>query len=481
MHTESNITDQGIYIVDDEKSLLDSLFITLQTEGFNDVKVFSNGREILDILPGLECRILLLDLFMPQIHGEQILEQVCIQCPQVQVIVITGINETETAVRCMKKGAFDYLVKPVDPQRLITTVRRALNHSALVNQNQLLKNKLLTGRLDNPEHFADIITADSKMKSLFSYIEVIAPTADPVLITGETGTGKDLAARSIHKASNRKGPFISLNSAGLDDNVFADTLFGHVKGAFTDAGENRKGLVEQAAEGTLFLDEIGELPHLSQVKLLSLIQDRTYYPLGSDILRESKARIVAATNRDLSQSIRDGHFRRDLFYRINSYHLHLPPLRNRPDDIDLLARYFHQSACDDLNIDMEKMSNSLVGLLMTYNYPGNVRELRSLIYGALSRGGLKMLEKELCCLQGLELPSKDSAKETSYQLKNWKLLDPLPTLEQASEMLVTLALNKSDGNQSKAARMLGISRQALNKRIKRLTLSNQNQESLSPK
>ncbi len=466
MNTNNNIPDQSIYIVDDEENLLDSLFITLRTEGFSHIKAFSNGQEILDMLPNLDCRVLLLDLFMPQIHGEKVLEQVCIQCPEVQVIVITGINETETAVSCMKKGAFDYLVKPVDPQRLLTTVRRALRHSSLVNQNLLLKSKLLTGDLDNPDHFAEIITADARMKSLFSYMEVIAPTADPVLITGETGTGKDLAARSIHKASKRGGPFISLNSAGLDDNVFADTLFGHVKGAFTDARETRNGLVEQAEQGTLFLDEIGDLSHSSQVKLLSLIQDKTYYPLGSDKPKKSKARIVAATNRDLGKSIQEGQFRRDLFYRINAYHIHLPPLRQRLDDIALLAEYFHQCACSDLNINREKMSSSLIELLRTYDYPGNVRELRSLIYKGLAKGGFKILEKELCRLQGIELPNK-SAKESSNHFKNWEFSDPLPTLEQASEMLVSLALNKSNGNQSKAAKILGISRQALNQRLKK--------------
>ncbi|MFN2267204.1 MAG: sigma-54-dependent transcriptional regulator [Desulfonatronovibrio sp.] len=467
MNMNTKIPNQGIYIVDDEKSLLDSLFITLKTEGFNDIEVFNNGQEIIDALPQLRCRVLLLDLFMPRIHGEQILEQVSFQCPEVQVIVITGINETETAVRCMKNGAFDYLVKPIDTQRLITTVRRALHHYTLVNQNLLLKSKLLTGDLENPDHFSEIITADSKMKSLFNYMEVIAPSPDPVLITGETGTGKDLAAKSIHKASKCNGPFISLNSAGLDDNVFADTLFGHVMGAFTDARETRKGLVEQAGEGTLFLDEIGDLTQPSQLKLLSLIQNKTYYPLGSDISKKSKARIVAATNRDLTQSIKKGQFRRDLFYRINTYHVHLPPLRQRLDDIPLLAEHFHHGACADLKIDEEKMSSSLIEVLRQYDYPGNVRELRSLIYGSLARGGLEVLEKELCRLLGIKFPKK-TAQKTSGQLKNRGFSDPLPTLEQASEMLISLALNKSDGNQSNAAKILGISRQALNQRLKKL-------------
>ncbi|WP_045211128.1 sigma-54-dependent transcriptional regulator [Desulfonatronovibrio magnus] len=463
INTNSN---QTIYILDDEKSLLDSLFITLRSHGFEDIHVFNHGQDILNLLPGLQCRILLLDLFMPEVSGEEILEQISRQCPEVQVIVITGVNETDTAVRCMKKGAFDYLTKPVDSHRLTTTVRRALHHSVIVRQNLLLKNKLLTGDLENPDHFADIITSDSKMKSLFSYIEVIAPASDPVLITGETGTGKDLMARALHKASNRTGSFISLNAAGLDDNVFADTLFGHIRGAFTDAKESRKGLVEQAGGGTLFLDEIGDLPPPSQVKLLNLIQDKSYYPLGSDNPKKAMARIVAATNKELEDSVKKGDFRDDLFYRINTYHIHLPPLRNRKSDILFLAKFFHQAACQDLKISMDPLSPTLLELLKAYDYPGNIRELRSMIFGAMARGGLESLENSLSHLRKKNFKCSTPAQESSSN-SDWDYPDPLPSIEQATIKLVKQAMIRSEGNQSQAARMLGISRQALNQRLKK--------------
>ncbi|MFP4108236.1 MAG: sigma-54-dependent transcriptional regulator [Desulfonatronovibrio sp.] len=455
-----------IYIVDDEKRLLDSLFITLKTSGFENVAVFNDARKILGLIPLKDCRVMLLDLFMPEISGEEILEQVRIKCPHVQVVIITGVNETETAVRCIKNGAFDYLVKPVDPQRLITTVRRAMNHALLVAQNEQLRARLLSGRPDHPEYFQDIISNDPRMKSIFSYLEVIAPASDPVLITGETGTGKDLIASAIHRASRRKGRFISLNTAGLDDNIFSDTLFGHVRGAFTDAREPRRGLVEEAAQGTLFLDEIGDLSPASQVKLLNLTQDHVYRPLGSDRPQASSARIITATNRDLDSRMDLGKFRRDLYYRINTYHVHLPPLRERGDDIILLARYYIEKACAELNRQREEPCPNLAALLKSYDYPGNVRELRSLIFGSMARGGMEVLKEVLSERAGADFVSEDD-KSFDPSQRQWTYPDPLPTLSQAVSLLIDQAMEKSGGNQSRAAGMLGISRQALNRRMKK--------------
>ncbi|MFO7728926.1 MAG: sigma-54 dependent transcriptional regulator [Desulfonatronovibrio sp.] len=455
-----------IYIVDDEKSLLDSLFITLKTSGFENVATFNDGRAILDIFPLTDCRVMLLDLFMPEMSGEEILEQVRLRCPHVQVVVVSGVNETDTAVRCIKNGAFDYLVKPVDPQRLVTTVRRAMDHALLVAQNEQLRSRLLSGRPDHPEYFEDIISNDLRMKSIFSYLEVIAPASDPVLITGETGTGKDLIASSIHRASRRKGRFVSLNTAGLDDNIFSDTLFGHVRGAFTDARKNRKGLVEEAAHGTLFLDEIGDLSPASQVKLLKLTQDNVYWPLGSDRPEASSARIITATNRDLDERLGRGKFRRDLYYRINTYRVHLPPLRERGDDIVLLARYYLEKACAELNREREELRPDLAMLLKSYDYPGNIRELRSLIFASMARGGPDVIREILSERAGPDFvpPGVQSFDQSQ---KQWTCPDPLPTLSQAVSLLIDQAMEKSGGNQAGAARILGISRQALNRRIKK--------------
>jgi len=334
----------AIHIVDDETRLLNSLLITLRSNGFEHVRAFAAGSDFCDALPGSDCAVVLLDLFLPDMPGMEILERIQGEFPHVVVVVITGVDETETAVRCMRAGAFDYLVKPVQPERLITTVQRAFNHAVVLRQNITLRQRLLAGGLDHPEAFAAILTADPKLHAIFQYLEVVAPAADPVLITGETGTGKDLTATALHAASGREGPLVSLNVAGLDDNMFADTLFGHVKGAFTTASGHRPGLIQQAKAGTLFLDEIGDLSLSSQVKLLKLIQDREYYPLGADKPSRCTARIVAATNQDLRQCQQEGRFRGDLFYRISTYHVQLPPLRERGEDVLLLTRHYLRRA-----------------------------------------------------------------------------------------------------------------------------------------
>ena len=330
-----------IYIIDDEEDLLDSLSITLNAAGFDKVKGFTDGKKVLKMLPQLNCALLMVDLHMPgNISGEDILEQFGTERPDIPVVIITGVDDTATAVRCMKTGAFDYLVKPLETDMLVTTVRRAFNHSMLLRQNISLRRKLIFGQLDQPEAFEAIITANQQIQSIFRYLEVIAPASDPILITGETGTGKSLIAEALHKVSARPGAFVNVNIAGLDDNMLADTLFGHCKGAFTGADSPRKGMVEQAANGTLFLDEIGDLTLASQVKLLQLIQDGEYQALGDERLRRSKARIVLATNQDMKVIQQKGSFRKDLYFRISTYHVHMPPLRKRPEDILLLATHY---------------------------------------------------------------------------------------------------------------------------------------------
>lgn len=457
-----------VYILDDEQALTRSFFLTLKSFGFEDVRMFHEGREVLDLFSERENGVLLLDLSMPGMPGEEVLHRVREHSPLVQVVVITGINEADTAVRCIRAGAFDYLVKPVDAERLATTVRRAMSHSSVLEQNFSLRRKLLTGDLDKPDIFRRIVTQDTRMRAIFSYVEVVASLSDPVLVTGETGTGKDLLAAALHEASGRKGRFVGLNAAGLDDNVFADTLFGHVKGAFTDAREARKGLVEQAEGGSLFLDEIGDLAPASQVKLLKLIQDRVYYPLGSDTPKTCTARIIAATNRDLEAAHKQGRFREDLFYRINTYHIHLPPLRERKGDVPLLVEFFLGEACSELDLHLEPPSPQATELLATYGFPGNVRELRSLIFAAMAGGGLAVLEKKIADLTGSGQADLVATQQNPAPCSvSWQYPSPLPTLEQAGKMLVEQALRTSNGNQSKAAAMLGISRQALNKRLKK--------------
>jgi DNA-binding NtrC family response regulator len=469
-----------IFLVDDEEPLLDSLCMTLHAAGYENVDAFTDGQAVLDRLPDVRCALLLLDLFMPgRVPGEVILERFRSEAPHIPVVVVTGVDETATAVRCMKAGAFDYLIKPVEQALLLATVQRALDHARLLRQNMYLRDKLLSERLDQPEAFSGIITDSRSMQAIFRYMEVIAPTAEPVLITGETGTGKDLTAMALHRLSGRGGPFVAVNVAGLDDNMFADTLFGHVKGAFTDAGQDRRGMVEQAVDGTLFLDEIGDLSLASQVKLLKLIQDNEYLPLGAERPCRSRARIVAATNQDLEAAERNNLFRKDLFYRINTYHVHLPPLRERGRDVLLLAEHYLGQACETLKIPCGRIDPLLADRLLSHSFPGNVRELRSLIFNTMAQGGVQALEKSMAALikipvRRTDLPASAPAHGQAHgqaheqvQMPGTDILfpDPLPTMDQTIQKLVQEALRRSGGNQAAAARMLGISRQAMHQRL----------------
>ncbi len=337
-----------ILLVDDEAEMLRSFKLTLRSNGIGNVALCRDPRDVLPLLLKREAEVILLDLTMPFISGAELLSMIAGEFPGTPVIIVTGTNEVDTAVQCMKDGAFDYMVKPVEKRRLVSGVRRAIEIRELQLENRLLRERILSGGLENPDAFSRIVTNNRRMRSLFQYIETIAKSPQPVLITGETGVGKELMARAVHALSLRHGRFVTVNAAGIDDNAFSDTLFGHGKGAFTGADQMRKGLVEEAAGGTLLLDEIGDLGADSQVKLLGLVQEREYFPLGSDLPKMTDARIIGATNHDL-QALREScRFRKDLYYRLRAHHLHIPPLRERLDDLPLLVDHFLEKAARSL-------------------------------------------------------------------------------------------------------------------------------------
>ncbi|HSO18028.1 MAG TPA: sigma 54-interacting transcriptional regulator, partial [Desulfosarcina sp.] len=269
-----------ILIVDDEASILLAIDTTLQLAGLDHTITCRDSRRVMAVLAEQPVEVVLLDLNMPNVDGHRILDDVRREHPDVPVIIVTGAVDVETAVRCIKAGAFDYIVKPVETDRLLTAVNRAIAFQDLKRENRSLRRHMLADDLEHPEAFRAIVTANPKMIALFQYAESIATTAQPVLIRGETGVGKELFARAIHRLSNVKGRFVAVNAAGLDDTIFSDTLFGHAKGAFTGADTARGGLIEQADGGTLFLDEIGDLTLASQVKLLRLLQEGEYFALG---------------------------------------------------------------------------------------------------------------------------------------------------------------------------------------------------------
>jgi len=382
---------------------------------------------------------------------------------------VTGNNDIETAVQCMKSKAFDYMVKPVEKSRLVSGVKRAIEFRELRQQNSMLKESLLSRTLKHPDAFSHIITKNRIMLSLFQYAETVASTSQPVLITGETGVGKELMARAIHTLSRREGPLVSVNVAGIDDHIFSDTLFGHIKGAFTGADTVREGLVKKANAGTLLLDEIGDLGSASQVKLLRLLQEGEYFPLGSDLPRMVDTRIVVTTNQDLEARQEQGLFRKDLYYRLRAHHLHIPPLRERRDDIPLLVDFFLEKTSGSLKKKKPSYPMELVTLLMNYAFPGNIRELEMMVFDAVSSHASKKLSMTRFRMHMDKASSFSGASMTEWNAECdscFSVLEYLPTLDHAIRFLIAEALKRFNGNRSMAARTLGISRQRLARLLK---------------
>jgi DNA-binding NtrC family response regulator len=419
------------------------------------------------LLSKQEIEVMLLDLSMPHISGEELLPLVTKDFPDVPVIIITGSNDVDTAVACMKSGAFDYMVKPVEKTRLISGLKRAIEIRELQRENRLLKAHVLSDQLEHPEAFSEIVTNSETMLSIFQYIEAISISPQPVLITGETGVGKELIARVIHTLSNRKGNFVPVNVAGLDDNVFADTLFGHKKGAFTGADQARSGLIEQASGGTLFLDEIGDLSPTSQVKLLRLLQDGEFFPLGSDIVKHSDARVVVATNEDLQTLQESGKFRKDLYYRLRAHHIHIPPLRDREEDLPILMDHFLTKASKALGKHKPTPPVELFGLLATYPFPGNIRELESLIFDAVTSCKSEKLSLEPFRSYMHQNGSAAKAEVPVRPIKPSTLPEKMHSISSMTEkQMIIDALNKTNQNRTKAAELLQISRRTLQNKIK---------------
>ena len=330
-----------------------------------------------------------------------------------------------------------------------------------------LKHYLIADNLEHGEAFAAIVTVSRKMRSLFQYLEAVAGSGEPVLITGETGVGKELFAEAVHRLSGRAGLYIPINVAGLDDALFSDTLFGHRKGAFSGADSAREGLVARAAGGTLFLDEIGDLTQASQVKLLRLLQDRQYYPLGSDMAKVSDVRIVCATNRDLNRRMQDQEFRSDLYYRLLVHQVEVPPLRERREDINILLIHFIQEAAGALEKKPPEPPPELLTQLGNYHFPGNVRELRAMVFDAVARHSsgkilaTKSFRKTIKAQQIAGDQGQGSAKVAGFSAVRFL------TLKEAEQMHIEDALRRASDNQGIAASLLGISRPALNRRLAR--------------
>jgi DNA-binding NtrC family response regulator len=453
--------------VDDDETALAFYEVLLRHSDFSECVSCANSAEAMERLAAQQFSAVLLDLNMPAPTGEEVLALIHERQPDLPVIVITAEGDVTKAVACMKAGAWDYLVKPVEKSRLLASLKHAVEMNELRHEVGKLGRRLLDERGTEPEAFPEIITASPAMGRILSYLQAVAPGSIPVLVTGESGTGKEMVARAIHRLSGRRGSFVAVNAAGLDEAVFVDTLFGHRRGAFTGADAGRKGLIEQARDGTLFLDEIGDMGAALQIKLLRLLQEGEYYPLGADTPTMCDARIIAATNVDVT----DGEqLRRDLFYRLATYRVHLPPLRERPEDIPPLLEHFVEESARSLGRPAPRVDAESAALLKRYAFPGNVRELRSLVLDALTRLARDELRAEdleaLLRERGAALAERAGARPAGGAPQGISLSGRFPTLSEAEEFLIDQAMRRCSGNQSAAARMLGIAQSTLSRRFR---------------
>lgn len=466
--SETVYPDFGILLVDDEPDWLGSLALTIEScAGINNIATCSDSRRVMAILDEGRIGLVLLDLTMPHLSGEDLLELIAERHPEITVIIVSGLNQVDTAVRCMKRGAFDYFVKTDDEDRMIGGVLRAVHMQELQRDHREMASRFCSPEIQHPDVFDAIVTGDRAMQAIFAYVEAVAKSPQPLLITGESGVGKELIVRAAHRLSACRGKLVTVNVAGLDDTVFADTLFGHVRGAFTGAEQLRRGMVEEAADGTLFLDEIGDLSISSQVKLLRLLQEGEYFPLGSDLPKRLKARVIVATHQNLSAKEGTGAFRRDLYFRLRTHHVHVPPLRERRGDIPMLLVHFLEEAARALGKKKPTPPKGLAQFLATYGFPGNVRELRAMVYDAVSVHRDRMLSMD-SFVKAVERSQAEAGPAVVLPPKQnpFAGFDELPTFSDAAAFLVMEAMNRANGNQTLAARLLGISQPALSKRLK---------------
>ena len=451
-----------VMVIDDERAILETVEILLRGEGFEPC-VLQSGKEALEQLQQGLPDIVLTDIRMPGVTGLDILEAVRAKDPEVPVILMTAQASLQSAVKAVNQGAFYYLQKPFSNADLVALCRRAAETRQLTSENKALKREI---RRRDHSRAVRPIGKNRAFVDIVKLAETVAPTDSTILITGESGTGKEILARYIHQLSEREsGPFVSINCGALPETLLESELFGHVKGSFTGAVRDKDGLLVAAGSGTLFLDEIGEMSPALQVKLLRALQEREVVPVGATEPLDIDVRVIAATNRDLEQEIRRGTFRSDLYYRLNVITMHLPPLRERPEDVPLLAEHFLHRLAADKNGEGERLqlSAEASAALQQYDWPGNVRELEN----ALERAGI--LSAATKRIEVNMLPARVIAPEPSPLISERPPSNPqLEVIEQAYILWV---LQAEGGNKARAAEVLGIDPSTLYRKLNRYGLA----------
>ncbi|MEY2686511.1 MAG: hypothetical protein RL375_709 [Pseudomonadota bacterium] len=453
-----------ILIVDDEDIVIRSCkrivaAATLASGGFDGaackVDAATSGIEALRLIEQQPYDLVVLDIMMPKMDGLEVLQQVKERHPDIDVIMVTGLSQITTAVKAMKLGAFDYLPKPFDPEQLQGVVQRALEHRRLTSERQSLDNDAGTRY-----HFENVIGTGAAMQAVFRLIAKCAPTNSTVLVTGESGTGKEMIARAVHFNSLRKDhPFVTVDCNTLSENLLESELFGHVKGAFTGAVATKRGMFEIANEGTLFLDEFGNIPLTTQAKLLRVIQQREFRPVGATAVQTTNVRLVAATNKDLKAMVAEGSFREDLYYRVNVFPIHAPPLRERREDIPALAFHFLKRVCGELGKPMAEISDGAMSVLTHYDWPGNVRELENVMQRAVILSSDNVIRQsnlasivEMAPSAGFDVP------RTSEDLKQAKKIAREKSVEDIERQFILETLKRNGSNVTRSAEETGMQR-----------------------
>lgn len=446
-----------ILVADDELSMREFLKILLTKEG-HEVICAADGEEALSLFQAHPCDLLVSDIKMAKVDGLELLRKVKEFRPNMAVVMITAYGSPEDAIAAMKAGAYDYLTKPFKLKEIKSVIHNALSKPIGKDMEEAPAGI-----------FNNLVSHSPKMLKIFNLIKQVGATKTNVLISGESGTGKELVARAIHQTSPRNGkPFVTINCSAIPENLMESELFGYVKGAFTGAVTNKKGLFETAHGGTVFLDEIGDLSPLLQVKLLRVIQEREFIPVGDTQTVSVDVRLISATNKDLEQEIIQGRFREDFFYRLNVVHIHLPPLRERREDIPLLAQYFLEKYSRELGKDIRSISSYALDVLMKYNFPGNVRELENIIERSVA------LENSNIVLPDSLVLSEHKREGRETELPSFHLtsagMDLEKELSELEKELLQHALQLSNGVIKKAAELLNLSFRSMRWKIKKYGL-----------
>jgi DNA-binding NtrC family response regulator len=439
----------NILVVDDEKNIREGLGKVLELDGYK-VLLASDGKEAIQVLSRGDIDLVITDLKMPNLSGEEVLQKATSTSPNLPVIILTGHGTIENAVQAMKNGAYDYLTKPVNMDRLSLLVQRALSAREL-----MLQHRAMQEQLQKRHQFSSIIGKSESMKKIFEVVQQVAPSRASVLITGESGVGKEMIADALHYNSNRRDkPFIKVHCAALTETLLESELFGHERGSFTGAVARKRGRFELANLGTLFLDEIGEISQNVQIKLLRVLEDKTFERVGGEETIEVDVRVIAATNRDLKSAIDEGDFREDLYYRLNVVNIHIPPLRDRRDDIPLLMAAFVKEFSEENGKSIEAIEPKARMILYNYPWSGNVRELRNCIESAVVMSKSNIITMD-------DLPPHIHSSADQEYLK----INAGATLADIEREAIRATLTQQNGNKTKAAEVLGIGRKTLHRKL----------------